>query len=306
MVQTFALVFALVCVSFSSSAAASILPPNDLHLEDQIGRADAAIDEALFRKLIDEAVEHYAPLARSHFAELSAGRDWQDPTVNAFALRAGPIWMVTFKGGLARRPEMTADGFQLVVCHELGHLFAGYPFKRPILGGFAAASTEGESDYFATQSCARTLWKPDFEENAVHAASVDGFAASQCDRAWSVESDRHLCYRIANASMSLARLLAVVGKESVPAFGNNDLELVDRTSAEHPAAQCRLDTYLEGSICTKNRDERVIPGKWLSGNFGPILDRFSERQALRQSCGSLSLFEGARPRCWFHPVLSKS
>ena len=289
----------------AGQAHASILPPNDLHLEDRIGRSDANIDEPLFRTLIERAVRHYQPLAEAHHAGLSADLDWEDPTVNAFAIHLGPVWIITMKGGLARRPEVTPDGFQLVVCHELGHLFAGYPFKPSVLGGFSAVSVEGESDYFATQSCARALWGRDQDENARHASTVDPFAATQCNRAWQQEADRNLCYRIADASQSLAGLLAALRNEPVPAFGLRDVGLIARTSALHPAAQCRLDTYLEGALCGQTRDEAVIPGKWLSGNFGPLLDRYSERQARRQSCFSFgTFFEGARPRCWFAPVAS--
>ena len=48
-------------------------------------------------------------------------------------------WVVAMFGGLARRPEVTKDAFQFVVCHEVGHHLAGWPFA------YDWASNEGQS-----------------------------------------------------------------------------------------------------------------------------------------------------------------
>jgi hypothetical protein len=215
----------------------------------------------------------------------------------------GPLWKVFMYGGLARRPEITPDGFQVIVCHELGHLFGGYPFYRTIFGGLIWFSVEGESDYFATQSCARELWKNEPEQNAVHRATVDLYAQQRCDLAWSSRRERDLCYRIADASTSLARLLATPEKGEKPSFATPSLESVARTSRRHPKAQCRLDTYFEGALCTENRDPSIIPGKRLAGYVGNFFNRRAERQAAAQSCHTAEgYFDGVRPRCWFAPV----
>ena len=72
-------------------------------------------------------------------------------TVNANASQRGRTWIVNMYGGLARRPEITPDGFAMVLCHELGHHMGGFPF----VSGWAA--NEGQSDLFATLSCGRIL-----------------------------------------------------------------------------------------------------------------------------------------------------
>ena len=77
------------------------------------------------------------------------------------------FYKVIMFGGLARRPEITADGFLLVVCHELGHHLAGYPF----IDDWAA--NEGQADYFATQSCTKNIWQNDNETNSTFRVRVD-------------------------------------------------------------------------------------------------------------------------------------
>ena len=41
------------------------------------------------------------------------------------AIRAGWSLFIELNGGLARRPEVSSDGFTMVICHELGHFLAG-------------------------------------------------------------------------------------------------------------------------------------------------------------------------------------
>ncbi len=298
-----AVLFAIHSVLATPRTQASTLPPNDLHLEDDIARLDANIDEAEFNSIIDKAMAFYVPLAKEHGGNLSVERLWENKMVNASALRMGPIWKIYMYGGLARRPEVTPDGFQVVVCHELGHLFGGFPFYRTIFGGLVWFSVEGESDYFATQSCARELWKHEHEQNAVHRVTVDFYAQQRCDMTWSGRRDRDLCYRIADASASLAKLLATPEKGEKPSFATPSRESVARTSRKHPKAQCRLDTYFEGALCPENRDPSIIPAKRLAGYFGTFFNRRAEKQAASQSCHSAEgYFEGVRPRCWFAPV----
>src|SRR6478609_9034269 len=82
-------------------------------------------------------------------------------------LPGAPIKSTTYRvhmyGGLARRPEVTPDGFTLVVCHEVGHHFGGYPFVRDAYW----AANDGQADYFSTLACARRLWQNQPADNAL-------------------------------------------------------------------------------------------------------------------------------------------
>lgn len=275
------------------SANASILPPNNL--ADQDGFAPSNVSEEQFNAITDAIVDMWKPLAKLHGAELVAEKRWNDSTVNAYASRSGNTWTVQMFGGLARRPEITPDGFALVVCHELGHHFGGYAFKS----GHWAAS-EGESDYFATQVCARRIWSKSKEKNQKLADSRPAHLQNACDSVWKSEDEKNLCYRTTEAGLSLARLLGALGGETMPTLETKDTTEVSSTVEYHPKAQCRLDTYLHGALCTASFDLKVIPGA-RGDQFTNSPE--SEIEAGKYSCMQNANFKvGFRPRCWFKPL----
>lgn len=267
-------------------------PPNDLHLEDRLD-GTTNVSEDQFHKIIDEIVALYTPIALKYGATLTADHLWDNPTVNAFASRPQPNqWKIAMYGGLARRAEVTPDGFALVVCHELGHHFGGFPTY-----GDWWASAEGNSDYFATQACARLVWKDQHEINATYRDSVLDVVQEKCDSVWQKETDQNLCYRIAAAGYSLGHLLAVLGRQAPPRHDTPDQRVVDRTSTSHPAAQCRLDTYFQGGLCTKTARVDFIPG---DGHPEGRTSLSAEHEAAANSCfASDGYTVGVRPRCWF-------
>lgn len=279
--------------ALSLPAHATILPPNNLHLEDNPYEM-ANITEAEFNAIINDIVELYQPLARVHGATLKSNNGWNDSTVNASANQSGNTWFINMYGGLARRREVTADGFAMVVCHELGHHFGGFPFKASIFSSTWAAN-EGQSDYFATQACARKAWADEPTANRRFREEVDPIAKRKCDSAWDNESDQNLCYRTAMAGKSLGTLLAVLNNQGAPDFSRTDSNRVNRTNDNHPAAQCRLDTYLAGALCTKTFDDQIIPGKRLNDRNG----REAEAEAYKYSCPASASATTSRPNCWF-------
>ncbi len=292
--------FCLLAVSAIQSNANNykserILPPNRLHLQDDLNKI-ANITEEEFNEIIDSVTKYYKPIIREHGARLSVSKKWRDSTVNAYAQQRGNNWMVAMFGGLARRKEVTRDGFALVVCHELGHHLAGFAFY-----GDRWAASEGQSDYFATHACARKIWSKEFRENRKHRRALSRTYERECNRAWGTANNRALCYRIANASQSLANLLAVLGRQKMPKFDTPDRARVRRTSTSHPKAQCRLDTYFQGSLCKKIMDESVIPGK---NHPAGQMSLDAEKEAAQYTCHrAMNFTSGVRPLCWFAPRL---
>jgi hypothetical protein len=267
------------------------MPPNDLHLQDDL-KSTRGISEEVFNEVISEAEAVFKPLIQAeHGAVLTIQRRWADGTVNAFASQPSDTdWQVAMFGGLARRAEVTRDGFALVVCHELGHHLGGYPFTQEW------AADEGQSDYYATQACARLLWKDELEKNAESRASVDSAAKEMCDSQWLNVNDQNLCYRTAMGGKSLGTLLAALGGQAEPQFNTPDPRQVSRTNHAHPAGQCRLDTYTAGALCTTDFVMEVIPGKV---NGSGTNTQATEREAFSQSCSVGTYDQGTRPRCWF-------
>jgi len=295
----------LVSLFISATAFAVFMPPNNLGRQDKINARSTSMTEAEFNRLIDGVVAKLEPIVNKHGANLTAERAWNDSTVNAYAEQQGSNWSVHMFGGLARRPEITSDGFQMVMCHEMGHHLGGFPFYS----SDKWAAVEGEADYFATQACAKLLWGTDKDGNARYRTLVNASAKSKCDKVYSTDATRDLCYRTAAAGYSLADLLhvacteaksedpSVVCDDHTPDFDKADQSRVTSTNENHPLAQCRLDTYFAGALCNVNFNFNVIPGKdyWRGEN-----SKGAEKIAARYSCtskGGNSM--GYRPHCWF-------
>jgi hypothetical protein len=263
------------CVMVSSVVFAqnkSFLPENDLWKEDNYFHSN--MSEATFNQAIDSVERVYGPIVRQMGARLVINRLWQDSTVNAYADRNDGNWNVSMFGGLARRPEVTPEGFVLVVAHELGHHIAGFPLYQ----GDDWASNEGNSDYFATHVAAKKIFANTKEEVPYLSAA----AVAKCKRYYKLQ-DLRVCYHTMAASQSLANLLAALNGNQSPRFETPDRRVVSKTSDAHPAAQCRLDTMASGAVCLAKWNDQVIP---------------DARNQAQYNCMS---GESARPRCWFAP-----
>jgi hypothetical protein len=277
----------------------SFMPENRLHMQDRLN-APSNVTEQMFNEIIDQAYKIYTPIVAAHGGELYIDRNWKNSTVNAYANQEGKRWAVYMFGGLARRPEVTPDGFALVVCHELGHHLGGYSFK-----GNRWAANEGQSDYFATQSCARLLWGFETEKNQAWKTVRDVPAVVQknCDAVWKGDTNRGWCYRAAAAGFSLADLLANLGREKKVSFDTPDTKVVSVTNDNHPAGQCRLDTYFQGALCTKVFDPKVIPGKNDPQGQQSVS---AEGIAAKYTCFKEDGYTlGTRPNCWFKAKRTK-
>ena len=267
----FSLLLTIFFLSEACFSQQSFMPENDLYKEDRINELESTTEHE-FLTVLKQVENFYKPIVQRHGASLVFINDWKDPTVNAYATQIGKRWEVHMFGGLARRKEMTIDGFQLVACHEVGHHLGGFPFVHEW------AANEGQSDYFAALSCARELWKHDLVKNAAAALSVPRHPKRLCDQAWSRRADRNLCYRVAQAGKSLADLLS----RGTAKYETSDKTVVSSTVNHHPGGQCRLDTYLAGASCKVSFDVSRIPR--------------NEKDSAKVSC--------ARPRCWFKPTIS--
>jgi len=295
--------FLALFLGVSQWASGMTMPMNNLHLQDN-PKVIYNVSPTLFRQIIDQVIGTFSPIVRLHGGELKAEYLWNDSTVNAFAYREGNDWILMMYGGLARRKEITPDGFSLAVCHELGHHLGGYPFEGTLQDSPPWAASEGEADYFAAHTCAPAIWGRDVQGNAIHRSTVDPTAKGVCDRAYSYQVQRDLCYRIADAGQSVANLLNQIELLHRPVqYGNarNDIR-VAQTVLLHPLPQCRLETYLNGAICKRPFDLRTIPGLDIHTAGGSPMDE--EKVAEKYSCGERgAVYDGSRPRCWFAPLL---
>ena len=261
-------------------------------------RAQAAISEIEFNGVIDELEAAYAPLVSAQGGHLVAWRQWGNNAIAADSSQpffAPGQWVILFTGGLARTPEMTRDAFTLIACHEMGHHLGGFPNG----GIFKNLSVEGEADYYATHVCTHKLWKNEREQNAQSARLVDAYAKKLCDQVWPTEDERNLCYRATVATQAMWNTKAHLLGSAQPQFNTPNLRVVPYyTETDHPELQCRMDTSLQGALCTAAFDETKISGKHSRGDS-------AELEMAAQSCTPFSHYEvGLRPRCWFLPHAS--
>lgn len=273
----FILFLTLFISSYCYGTSKTFMPDNDLDKQD--GFFDNGMTEDAFNEIIDSVEKFYTPIVKQLGATLIINRKWDDSTVNAQAYQSGDYWYVDMFGGLARRPEITYDGFAMVLCHEIGHHIGGFPFVEDW------AANEGQSDYFALHGCAKTIWTNETKEETV----IDAYAKQLCDN---YSNDAKLCYREMNAGYSLANLLGSLNKGKQVSFQTPDKTIVRKTNNAHPNAQCRLDTYVASTLCNKPWDNKVIPQ--------------TESESSKSLCINTNVNGGydiqARPRCWFKPT----
>ena len=248
-------------------------------------QAQGGLTEQQFNDVLDRIEKLYGDEIHQAGGNLKMNRLWNDETVNASAQRYGGTWVVNMYGGLARHPEVTIEGFALVACHETGHHLGGAP---KIHGWFGDdwATNEGGADYFATLKCLRRFFAEDDNKAITANAGVEVFAHETCKSQFTSEKDQLVCERVTLAGQSVAGLFMNLRKERTrPNFDTPDTRIVRRMNDNHPATQCRMDTYFSGAVC--HVDHSVAN---------------SDKDYKQGACVEGVDAVGYRPRCWFKPA----
>lgn len=283
--------FAILSLSFVSLTSVSsacdlhgksgFLPENNLSIA--VGdKAANTMTKERFLQIISAVEAVYAPIIKDKGATLNMNNDWDSTTVNASAQQYGSTWQVNMFGGLARHKLVTDDGFMMVVCHELGHHIGGAPRYDQNRDW---ASNEGQADYFAGLKCMRRVLEKEDNIAVVASMSIDAEATKQCEAVYKSDREIALCQRVSMAGKSLGSLLGDLGGNSNVKFTTPDKKIVKATNDNHPAAQCRLDTYFQSMLCDKSIDEDV-----------------SNEDAIPGTCIKKDGYKkGVRPLCWYKP-----
>jgi hypothetical protein len=109
--------------------------------------------------------------------------------------------------------------------------------------------------------------------------------AAKCGANFARE-DVSVCIRGGMAGMSVSKLFQSLYSETVdPKFETPSTKVVVKTDDNHPATQCRLDTYFQGALCEKSFNENVDAKSEVTGTCH----------------GSTGHKIGLRPLCWFKP-----
>ncbi len=197
--------YLVISLAWAWSAQASFFPPSTAILKTSQYATDP---ERALR--VEQSIERFhqklAPLALAKEAELVVVPIWQDPRINALALKKPGIMEIQIYGGLMNHPELDEDELTLVLCHELGHHLGGVP----LASRQGWSSCEGQADFWSATVCATLLRDPEA------------------------------------AALKLTRLYANNSSGPWPQLNGEDPLRVERTYYGYPSAQCRLDTLLRG------------------------------------------------------------
>jgi hypothetical protein len=285
LVLSLMLVFSTAAMACSEDGKTGIVEDNDLNIP-----ADSlyvgGITQEQFNAVIDRIEAIYSPIASNLGKKLNIARKWEDGTVNANASQSGSNWNINMYGGLARHETITEDGFALVLCHETGHLLGGAPKVAGFMNKWA--SNEGQADYFANLKCLRKTFLNDDNAAVVATLNAPESLVTACAKAFANKDDKNLCIRGGMAGMSVANLFAALRSKPNAKFETPDTSVVTKTNDSHPAHQCRLDTYFQGSLCEIGMNEDV-----------------SEKEEVQGTCHkSIGHTVGLRPLCWFKPKVN--
>lgn len=216
------------------------MPDNDLWMEDSYYKNfQPNVDRIMFDKIIQAGRDAYASNAPT------INGNWDDATVNASCMKMFGMVTVNMYGGLARRPEITPEGFALVLCHELGHAYGGIPYIRstPLF----EMSAEGQSDYYGTLSCYDRIAARVSELSKI--VDTSDLIRIKCEQYQNDQTKYANCLGKMEGGLSLGLLLSRLKNEPAPQYETPDPTVVSATELSYPATiQCRLDSYFAGTL----------------------------------------------------------
>lgn len=158
-------------------------------------------------------------------------------------------------GGFARIDQMTPDGLLITGCHEIAHGIGGAPRKNPSVYSDFRASTEGQSDYFATNVCLPIALGFLDTMREVHQKPIYQELCSLSPH------PMNLCLRMMNALESDVAYFNehLGGDVSFEKFSHHVQRELNLDPSYYPDEQCRLDTMING-ILGLERPECWFPG----------------------------------------------
>ena len=226
-----ALVLCFFSLLFSVEGFATVGPRFEVA---PLGKYDNGYTEARYDEILQILRGVYGPIIEARGGEFHLLTDWTDGAVNMWAFRIGDEYWLELPGGMARYGLINEEAFLTSICHELGHLLGGPPYRSEI-------SLEGQSDYYATLECVEKLLpavvpiKNLPEDLEVSEACVaNNFP------------DQELCQRALQGAKSLTSYYAELEKVPFPQISTPSSVVVAQTLTVHPPAQCRLDTFVAG------------------------------------------------------------
>ncbi|MDP7321132.1 MAG: hypothetical protein QF441_11015 [Bacteriovoracaceae bacterium] len=236
-------VFAFIHIHPGKNSAQSMLP---------VGvNTSSEIDEAYFTSKVFEVYNLYFQDMKNEGRKFKIFLDWKNPYFSAWSSFKENSYYINFWGGMARIPGVLYETWDFIACHEVGHVLGQYP--RIALEHLDWATSEAQSDHFATSECLPRLYKRNLE-----ALTDDIFAKAMpyeieaCLDQYPSEKNQKLCLKILRAGRGFVALLKHLnftdGNISYETPAKKTQMLIDKS---YPSAQCRLDIFFRGAMCLK-------------------------------------------------------
>lgn len=251
-----------------------------------------------YDKILDTLYDLYAPIIEAKGKTFKILRyEWPYDSLNIRMRRGykgenGDTWHIIPPGGIFLHRLMNDDAFTLISCHEVGHHIGGAPLKRTYPpGSFYWSTTEGQADYFAASKCFRRFAEVTGDNEKFlqvqNYPQLDQRLLKKCQDSFSGLQQQGICLRTIRAGVVLSRFMADFNGLSTSSITPHtpDLTITDRTEDQHPDSQCRMDTYINGALCTKD-------------HWSPIGYESTSDGACTRKEGYK---KGTRPLCWFNP-----
>ena len=210
-------------------------------------------------QIINDAKAIYEPLSITTFNKPLYFRINESSTVGGSAHHETDHLAIILDKGLLITPRLTPDGFRMLICHELGHLFGGAPRKNvpaewegpTAEDGLSLLTSEGQADYYASLVCFRKLLeiesslspKPDYQRAGAR-------LKQKCETLAGYKKQKlQTCLRTGLAGEDFLKLTFDF---------SISCEKADDSIAPHlirdfyPDRQCRLDTIVNGALCSES------------------------------------------------------
>lgn len=240
-------------ISLQSIAAVKSLK-NSSYMLGADAVTNSEVKETEFGALARDIHKLYYPRAKKEGKEIVLFLDWSTPYFSAWATHPDDKYQINFWGGFARIPGMLTETWEFVVCHEIGHILGGKP--RIDIKDSRWASAEGQSDHFAVNKCLpfyyKTYNKTDFDSRK----SLP-FELSNCLEAYEQNIEQNICMKILRAGRGFIDVLGYLSLDTHNAdYRTPAPPTIELLNKGYPSSQCRLDIFVQGSLCLKRECER--------------------------------------------------
>ena len=234
---------------------------------------DLSAQSAIYESRIRDFEETFRTIILQKGLVLDVSLDPKLRVNESHALVNSDLYQINISGQLLAKYSIKPDTFDLILCHELGHILGGEPKQK----GNPLYSSEGQADFFATAVCLPHLWNDGSNSSEF---GTENSVVNPPIYCYSIHmSKRRLCKRVIEASWRVAKIYATEFSlpQPVKIHSLSSHKLKYRFFL---TPQCRFHTFLAGLACVD------LP----MGDFGtPQLDRL---------CGAKES-PVPRPFCWY-------